>query len=190
MSKATIVWNWSCSHRPITSTDAARLRCFHRRDGDLRRKRWDATVLNLATRRPICDCDESGTSYADIAGFFVETGTYSEDHNRAVTIRELVRRWLESRAGEVKDGTLDGYQRAANNIVGPLLLGTTQQRARRTLTGKHPEGTKTTQLLGKVKVQDLSTSDIRTWHKTLVTEVGWYGESCENVSGERPSTGS
>jgi integrase len=104
----------------------------------------------------------------------VETGTYSEDRTRNVTIREIVRRWLESRAGEVKDGTLDGYQRAANNIVGPLLQGTTQQRARRTLTGKHPEGTKTISLLGDIKVQDLTTSNIRTWHKTLVTEVGWY----------------
>jgi integrase len=28
--------------------------------------------------------------------------------------------------------------------------------------------------LGDVKVQDLSTGDIRAWHKTLVTEVGWY----------------
>jgi len=60
----------------------------------------------------------------------VETGIYSEDRTRNVTIREIVRRWLESRAGEVKDGTLDGYQRAGNNIVGPLLVGTTQQRAR------------------------------------------------------------
>jgi hypothetical protein len=57
--------------------------------------------------------------------------------------REIVRRWLESHAGEVKDGTLDEYQRAANNIVGLLLVGTTQQRARHTLIGKHPESTKT-----------------------------------------------
>jgi hypothetical protein len=65
----------------------------------------------------------------------VETGTYSEDRNRAVTIREIVRRWLESRDGEVKDGTLDGYRRAAANIVGPLLVGTAQQRTQRTVTG-------------------------------------------------------
>ena len=78
----------------------------------------------------------------------VETGTYSEDRNRTVTIREIVRRWLESRDGEVKDGTLDGYRRAAENIVGPLLLGTAQQRTQRTVTGKQPEGTKTIPLLG------------------------------------------
>jgi integrase len=104
----------------------------------------------------------------------VETGTYSEDRARAVTIREIVRRWVESRSGEVKDGTLDGYRRAAANIVGPLLVGSAQQRTRFKLTGKQPEGTKTVPLLGDFKVQDLTTGDIRSWHKTLVSEVGWY----------------
>jgi integrase len=104
----------------------------------------------------------------------VETGTYSEDRHRSVTIREIVRRWLESRGGEVKDGTLDGYRRAAANIAGPLLVGTTQQRTQFTLTGKQPEGTRTIPLLGDFKAHDLTTSNIRSWHKTLVTHVGWY----------------
>jgi integrase len=104
----------------------------------------------------------------------IETGTYSEDRVRSVTIREVVRRWLESREGEVKDGTLEGYRRAAANIVGPLLVGTTQQRTQFTLTGKQPEGTKTVPLMGDFKVHDLTTSDIRSWHKTLVNLVGWY----------------
>jgi hypothetical protein len=46
-----------------------------------------------------------------------------------VTIREVTRRWLEGRRGEVKDGTHEGYERAAANIVGPLLVATTQQRS-------------------------------------------------------------
>jgi integrase len=104
----------------------------------------------------------------------VETGSYSEERTRAITIREIVRRWVESRGGEVKDGTLEGYRRAAANIVGPLLVGSSQQRTQYKITGKLPEGTKTIPLLGDVKVQDLTTSDIRSWHKTLVTEVGWY----------------
>jgi integrase len=104
----------------------------------------------------------------------VENGTYSEDRNRNVTIGEVVRRWLESRDGEVKEGTLEGYRRAAANIVGPLLVGTTQQRAAFTASGKMPEGCKTVPLLGQFKVQDLTTSDIRSWHKTLTSEVGWY----------------
>jgi integrase len=104
----------------------------------------------------------------------IETGSYSEERTRAVTVREIVRRWLESRDGEVKDGTMEGYRRATRNIVGPLLVGTAQQRTRFALTKKQPEATKTMPLLGDFKVQDLTTSDIRSWHKTLVAEVGWY----------------
>ena len=104
----------------------------------------------------------------------IETGTYSEDRVRSVTIREIVSRWLASRDGEVKASTLGGYRRAAANIVGPLLVGTTRQRTEHTVTGKQPEGTRTVPLLGEMKVQDLSTGDIRAWHKTLVTHVGWY----------------
>lgn len=37
-----------------------------------------------------------------------------------------------------------------------------------------PEGTRTIPLLGDVRVQDLTTSEIRSWHKTLAAEVGWY----------------
>jgi integrase len=104
----------------------------------------------------------------------IETGTYSEDRTRNITIREIAHRWLESRRGDVKDGTLEGYERAVDNIVGPLLRGTPQQRTRHALTGKLPEGGKTIPLLGEVKVQDLTTSEIRAWHKILVVEVGWY----------------
>ena len=104
----------------------------------------------------------------------IEAGTYSSNRNRSLSIREIVRRWEESRAGEVKEGTLEGYRRATANIVGPLLLGTAQQRTRFKLTGKVPEGAKTVPLLGDVRVQDLTTSDIRSWHKTLVTSVGSY----------------
>lgn len=104
----------------------------------------------------------------------VETGSYSDERTRAITVREIVRRWVESRDGEVKVGTLDGYRRAAANIVGPLLVGSAQDRTRFKLTGKQPEGTKTVDLLGDFKVQDLTTSDVRSWHKTLVTHVGVY----------------
>jgi integrase len=104
----------------------------------------------------------------------IETGTYSDDRGRAVTIGEITDRWLSSREGEIKEGTLEGYRRAAANICGPLLIGTPQQRTRYALTGEPPEGTRTIPLLGKVKLNDLTTGDIRAWHKMLTTEVGWY----------------
>ena len=104
----------------------------------------------------------------------IENGTYSEAQVRAVTIRNCVEQWLEARAGQVKAGTLVGYRRAAANIVGPLLVGTPQERTKHKITGTKPSGAKTLALLGDVKVTELTTSDIRSWHKTLVAEVGWY----------------
>lgn len=104
----------------------------------------------------------------------VETGTYSAERTRMVTMREIVQRWIESRTGEIKQVTLDGYRLAAGNIVGPLLVGSPLQRAEYTASRVKPEGTRTIPLLGDVRVQDLTTSEIRSWHKTLAAEVGWY----------------
>jgi integrase len=104
----------------------------------------------------------------------VETGTYAEERTRAVTIREIVLRWLESRDGAVKAGTLAGYRRAAANIVGPLLVGSAQDRTRFKLTGERPEGARSVPLLGDTKVRDLTTGDIRAWHKLLAINVGAY----------------
>ena len=59
-------------------------------------------------------------------------------------------------------------------VVGPLLTGTTQQRTDYTSTGKLPKGTQLDPLLGDVRVTDLTTADIRAWHKLLLTEVGAF----------------
>ena len=104
----------------------------------------------------------------------VETGTYSAERTRMVTMREIVQRWIDSRTGEIKQVTLDGYRLAAGNIVGPLLVGTPLQRAAYSASRVKPEGTRMVSLLGDVRVQDLTTSEIRSWHKTLAAEVGWY----------------
>lgn len=104
----------------------------------------------------------------------IETGTYAGDRSRSVTVREIVQRWLDSRKGDIKDGTFDGYERAAANIVGPLLIGTPQERVQFALTGQKPEGARTARLLGDFRAHDLTTSDIRSWHKLVASEVGWY----------------
>jgi integrase len=104
----------------------------------------------------------------------VETGTYADDRVRSITVGDAVRRWLSNRDGEVKEGTLAGYRHTAALIVGPLLIGTSIQRHEFSMTGKLPVGTRTIPMLGDVKIHDLATGDIRTWHKTVATEVGWY----------------
>jgi len=104
----------------------------------------------------------------------IESGSYADDRNKSVTIAEATRRWLANREGEVKEGTLAGYRQTASYITGPLLIGTPLQRCEFTTTGKKPEGTRLVPMLGDVKVRDLSTSNIRAWHKTVAAEVGWY----------------
>jgi hypothetical protein len=103
----------------------------------------------------------------------VETGVYLADRHKNLTVADAAKRWLASREGEVKLSSLDGYRRAIANIVGPLVLGTPRERGEYTVK-RQQRAARAIPLLGNFRVQELSTSDIRTWHKTLATEVGWY----------------
>ena len=59
-------------------------------------------------------------------------------------------------------------------MIGPLLAGTKAQRTEYTVTGKLPEGTRLLPMLGDIKIQELTTGQIRTWHKTVSSEVSAY----------------
>jgi integrase len=60
-------------------------------------------------------------------------------------------------------------------IIKPLLIGVTaQQRELFTKTGEKPKDAKFAPLLGGIKINELSTADIRVWHKLIVAEVGTY----------------
>lgn len=100
-------------------------------------------------------------------------GAYSENY-KSVTIAEAVQRWLANRDGEIKTGSLAGYRQTVAYVIGPLVSGTRAQRAEYTLTGTLPEGTRLLPMLGHVKVRDLTTGQIRAWHKTVSSEVGSY----------------
>jgi integrase len=89
-----------------------------------------------------------------------------------ITIADAVQRWLDDRNGEVKERTRRGYQHVSHYIVGPLLLGTSDQRRKYTEKRVLPKGTELIPMLGSIKVNELTTSQIRQWHKTLSTEVG------------------
>src|SRR5215212_339813 len=103
----------------------------------------------------------------------VTVGTYSPER-RAITVRAAVDAWLKDRAGNVKARTLRGYTHVARYITEPLLIGTSDQRTEFTVTGKLPKGTRLEPLLGDVKLSELSTADIRSWHKLLTNEVGAF----------------
>ncbi len=103
----------------------------------------------------------------------VATGAYSAIHTN-MTIAQAVEYWLENRRGEVKSGTWDSYRQASHYIVGPLLAGTKLERHQFARRGIRPEGAQLIEMLGPMPLADLTTADIRNWHKTLTTHVSTY----------------
>jgi integrase len=100
-------------------------------------------------------------------------GTHADDR-LSLTVDAIVRRWLENREGEVKRQTLKGYRETAGYIIDPLLIGTSLQRWEFARTGLKSEETRLVSTLGELRIKDLTTSDIRVWHKTISNEVGSY----------------
>lgn len=102
----------------------------------------------------------------------IKIGTYAE--RTTLTVKEAVTNWLSDREDNVKERTLNGYRHVARYIIDPLLIGTSQERTEYTVTGKQPKGTRLETLLGPLKVTELTTADIRTWHKLVTKEVGSF----------------
>ncbi len=103
----------------------------------------------------------------------IGTGNYSASW-KDLTVDGAMQHWLENRNAEIKAGTLEAYRYYTGYIVVPLLAGSQAERTRFTRTGERVEGSRLLPLLGKVKISDLTTGDIRTWHRTLTTEVSAY----------------
>ncbi len=104
----------------------------------------------------------------------VHSGSYV-DPSRAPTVAEATDHYLANRSGEVKASTLDGYRVVAKLITGPLLEGTRQERAEFTASGeKVSRGARVLHMLGHVSTADITTAQIRTWHRTVLDQVGRY----------------
>lgn len=104
----------------------------------------------------------------------VHSGTYV-DPKRAPTVAEAVDHWLANRATEVKASTLSGYRVVAKTISGPLLDGTVRERAEYAITGKlSRREARLLQMLGHASTAELTTAEIRVWHKTVLDQVGRY----------------
>ncbi len=103
----------------------------------------------------------------------VVTGTYAETQT-SMTVAEAVDYWLRNRRGEVKGSTWDSYRQAAGYIVGPLLIGTKLERHMYARKAVRPAGAQLIDMLGPKLIADLTTADIRGWHKTLVAQVSGY----------------
>ena len=103
----------------------------------------------------------------------VVTGSYAEAHTN-LTVAEVADYWLCNRKSEVKPSTWDSYRQAAGYITGPVLVGTSLERHVYARTGEKPEGAQVIEMLGPRLIADLTTADIRSWHKTLAAQVSSY----------------
>jgi len=101
-------------------------------------------------------------------------GSIASPKSAKLTVADAVGRWLANRAGEVRDRTLRGYKESAKYIVGPIVRGTRQQRYDYSTSTDRQEDTQFIHLLGPIRINELTTGDIREWHKMLATEVGLY----------------
>jgi integrase len=100
-------------------------------------------------------------------------GTH-EEKAHDLTVRGAIEYWLENRRTEVKAGTWNSYRVAARNIVGPLLHGSKSERYRLARRGVRRTDAQLIEMLGPKRVSELTTGDIRNWHKTLSLEVSTY----------------
>jgi len=103
-----------------------------------------------------------------------QAGSSISPQRASLTVREVVERWIKNREGEVRPVTLEGYRRAAANIVGPVVRGTPKDRYAYAMATDKPRSVVLVAALGHLRVADLTTSDIRNWHKMVWTEVGPY----------------
>jgi hypothetical protein len=101
-----------------------------------------------------------------------DRGIYSSS-SKTVTIADAVAAWLEVKRSTVRQITFNTYAFQSRYVVGPLA----PSEARRAIinSGKgRTSKTNSIELLGREKVQELTTRRIRAWHKLLSDEVSIY----------------
>jgi integrase len=101
-----------------------------------------------------------------------DRGVYSSS-NRSVTVADAVAAWLETKRGVVHPITFASYQFEIGYIVGPLLPCEARRAIVRSGVGARPKA-RAIELLGPVKVHELTTRRIRAWHKLISEEVSIY----------------
>lgn len=91
------------------------------------------------------------------------------DPGQSPKIVDAVQYWLKSCEGRVTAETLKTYNMIARNyIVGPAFEGTRAEKFIYRSEGTLPTGVKAVQLLGNLRVSELTTAQIRTWHQTVL----------------------
>ena len=101
-----------------------------------------------------------------------ERGVYSSSP-RSVTVETAIAVWLETKRGVVRPITFATYEFQSRYVVGPLATSEARRAIIRSGVGAKPKA-RGIELLGRVKVQELTTRQIRAWHKLVSDEVSVY----------------
>ena len=101
-----------------------------------------------------------------------DRGAYSSS-NRTVTVADALAAWLDTKRGTVRPITFNTYAFQSRYVVGPLPPGEARRAVIASGRGTAPKA-KPIELLGREKVQELTTRRIRAWHKLLSDEVSIY----------------
>ena len=101
-----------------------------------------------------------------------ERGVYSSQ-TKTVTVETAVAAWLETKRGVVRPITFATYKFQSRYVVGPLAPSEARRAIIRSGVGAKPKA-RAIELLGREKVQELTTRQIRAWHKLVSDEVSVY----------------
>jgi integrase len=103
----------------------------------------------------------------------VGSGTYVNEKT-VPTVGEAIDHWLADKKPRVKANTFGSYEVVVEHIRGPFLIASALDRRRFARTGEKPAGAKFLPMLGAIKVSDLTTAEIRGWHRDLADHAGAY----------------
>ncbi|WP_036285151.1 tyrosine-type recombinase/integrase [Methylocystis sp. ATCC 49242] len=101
-----------------------------------------------------------------------ERGTYSAER-KTLTVADAVAAWLDANRDAVRPNTFASYEFQARYVTGPLLPAAARLATKQSGVGARPN-VRPLALLGHVKVQELTTRQIRAWHRPVSEEVSIY----------------
>jgi integrase len=153
-----------------------RVRTRKLKDGPVQQTRhvlnWTDPRTGAREQRFFKTRDEARIAQAEIIASY-ERGTYSADRS-TLTIADVIAAWLETkRGGSVRPNTLADYEYRCRYIVGPLLPKDARRKIM--LAGRKTKpSAKPIELLGQIKAKELTTREIRAWHRLISDEVSVY----------------
>lgn len=93
---------------------------------------------------------------------------------RDLSIKDAFDHWVTTKKSVVRTPTLAGYEKVRRYIVGPLVVGTSQERRAFAMGRKSAQSISFREMLGDRLASELMTWEIRRWHQELSELVSPY----------------